>query len=233
MPLHSLNSSTLVWKLPLSFPPAHNVPRPRLLGTLVGSQVCPPPPPPPPLTSPRHYSLHVVQHPLRARMCGFGDKVSPRRVHLPTYLPSPRHRIAVPLHPLPLPRWSSAEKTTQLSTSSLSFLPPLFLPLTRIDSELDSSFFLVTVDLWSADGKREMNLVLHPSSSDRHVSTAPQKSRKHRGSVPSTASPRSDHPSPSTSSSTPSMAHDPRRSSLDSQVCITCSPKADGYRFAR
>lgn len=24
----------------------------------------------------RHYSLEVVQHPLRARMCGFGDKVS-------------------------------------------------------------------------------------------------------------------------------------------------------------
>lgn len=25
----------------------------------------------------RHYSLEVVQHPLRARMCGFGDKVRP------------------------------------------------------------------------------------------------------------------------------------------------------------
>lgn len=25
----------------------------------------------------RHYSLEVVQHPIRARMCGFGDKVSP------------------------------------------------------------------------------------------------------------------------------------------------------------
>lgn len=23
----------------------------------------------------RHYSLEIVQHPLRARMCGFGDKV--------------------------------------------------------------------------------------------------------------------------------------------------------------
>jgi hypothetical protein len=23
----------------------------------------------------RHYSLEVLQHPLRARMCGFGDKV--------------------------------------------------------------------------------------------------------------------------------------------------------------
>lgn len=29
----------------------------------------------------RHYSLEVVQHPIRARMCGFGDKV--RQRHLP------------------------------------------------------------------------------------------------------------------------------------------------------
>jgi hypothetical protein len=27
----------------------------------------------------RYYSLEVVQHPLRARMCGFGDKVCPMR----------------------------------------------------------------------------------------------------------------------------------------------------------
>ena len=26
---------------------------------------------------PRHYSLEIVQHPIRARMCGFGDKVGP------------------------------------------------------------------------------------------------------------------------------------------------------------
>jgi hypothetical protein len=25
----------------------------------------------------RHYSLEIVQHPIRARMCGFGDKVCP------------------------------------------------------------------------------------------------------------------------------------------------------------
>ncbi|KIM68943.1 hypothetical protein SCLCIDRAFT_1209162 [Scleroderma citrinum Foug A] len=30
--------------------------------------------------------------------------------------------------------------------------------------EVDCSFFLVTVDLWSADSVREMNLVMHPSS---------------------------------------------------------------------
>ena len=36
-------------------------------------------------------------------------------------------------------------------------------------SEIDYTFFLATVDLWSEDGKQEMNLVLHPTSSDRSV----------------------------------------------------------------
>lgn len=39
----------------------------------------------------------------------------------------------------------------------------IFMNTTR---EVDCSFFLCTVDLWSGDGKQEMNLVLHPSSSD-------------------------------------------------------------------
>ena len=34
----------------------------------------------------RHYSLEVVQHPLRARMCGFGDKASYRPSTLIQYL---------------------------------------------------------------------------------------------------------------------------------------------------
>ena len=44
-----------------------------------------------------------------------------------------------------------------------------FLPLTSEPSEIDYTFFLATVDLWSEDGKQEMNLVLHPTSSDRSV----------------------------------------------------------------
>ncbi|KAG5654602.1 hypothetical protein H0H81_011577 [Sphagnurus paluster] len=43
--------------------------------------------------------------------------------------------------------------------------------------DVDCSFFLVTVDLWSADGKHEMNLVLHPSSTERTY-IAPVKSRR-------------------------------------------------------
>ncbi|KAF8915366.1 velvet factor [Mucidula mucida] len=44
------------------------------------------------------------------------------------------------------------------------------------EKDVDCSFFLVTVDLWSADGKQEMNLVLHPSSSDRYIPQNPPKS---------------------------------------------------------
>ena len=40
--------------------------------------------------------------------------------------------------------------------------------LTPFFSDVDCSFFLVTVDLWSGDGKQETNLVLHPSSAERH-----------------------------------------------------------------
>jgi hypothetical protein len=50
-------------------------------------------------------------------------------------------------------------------------------------SEVDCSFFLVTVDLWSADGKHEMNLVLHPSSTDRYVPSHASKSKRKGMSV--------------------------------------------------
>ncbi|KAK2466037.1 hypothetical protein APHAL10511_001679 [Amanita phalloides] len=50
---------------------------------------------------------------------------------------------------------------------------------TLVDSEeVDYSFFLVTVDLWSEDGKQEMNLVLHPSSVERFIPTNSSKSKR-------------------------------------------------------
>ncbi|KAJ8518869.1 hypothetical protein ONZ45_g4125 [Pleurotus djamor] len=77
--------------------------------------------------------------------------------------------------------------------------------------EVDSSFFLVTVDLWSGDAKQEMNLVLHPSSSDRYVPTQPKPRR--RGT--STSAPQnSGHQTPSRS--TPAPQQFPSRS-RDSQ----------------
>ena len=53
-------------------------------------------------------------------------------------------------------------------------------------SDIDVAFFVVTVDLWSADGKQEMNLVLHPSSADRYVPTHVSKPRR-RGNVQSSS----------------------------------------------
>ncbi|KAI6130308.1 velvet factor-domain-containing protein [Pisolithus croceorrhizus] len=132
-----------------------------------------------------HYSLEVVQNPIRARMCGFGDK--DRR----------------PLAPAVV-----AKMIVRREDNSI----------VDVD-EVDCSFFLVTVDLWSADGSREMNLVLHPSStSDRYVPVGANKSKQHRGSNPSMSSPRSDHPSPSSSHSTPTSATEPSRIPMDAQL---------------
>ncbi|TFK55605.1 hypothetical protein OE88DRAFT_639058 [Heliocybe sulcata] len=97
------------------------------------------------------YSLDVVQHPIRARMCGFGDK--DRR---------------------PLAPAAVAKMIVRNPDGSL----------VEVD-DIDYSFFVVTVDLWSSDCKQEMNLVLHPSSSDRRT-----------GASGSAAASRSDEQSP-------------------------------------
>ncbi|PBL02871.1 hypothetical protein ARMGADRAFT_1159350 [Armillaria gallica] len=81
------------------------------------------------------YTLEVVQSPLRARTCGFGDK--DRR----------------PLAPAAVVKM--VVKREDDSTVDVD--------------DVDCSFFLVTVDLWSEDGKQEMNLVLHPSLAERYV----------------------------------------------------------------
>ncbi|KAI0082369.1 hypothetical protein K474DRAFT_1585794 [Panus rudis PR-1116 ss-1] len=118
----------------------------------------------------KHYSLEVVQHPIRARMCGFGDK--DRR----------------PLAP-------AAVAKMVVRREDNSIVDP---------DEVDCSFFLVTVDLWSSDGKHEMNLVLHPTSSDRYVpSAAPKVKRKATGGSSAPASQRSERQSPITAAPTP------------------------------
>ncbi|KAK0461815.1 velvet factor [Desarmillaria tabescens] len=92
------------------------------------------------------YALEVIQNPLRARMCGFGDK--DRR----------------PLAPAAVVKMVVKREDD-----------------TVVDvDEVDCSFFLVTVDLWSGDGKQEMNLVLHPSSSERYVQQTPKSSSNTR-----------------------------------------------------
>ena len=95
--------------------------------------------------------------------------------------------------------------------------------LTNLPSEVDCSFFLVTVDLWSADSVREMNLVMHPSSpADRCAPVGANKSKRLRGSNPTLPSPRSEHPSPPSSHSTPSSATEPSRIPMDQQVSPHC-----------
>lgn len=58
-------------------------------------------------------------------------------------------------------------------------------------SEVDCSFFLVTVDLWSGDGKHEMNLVLHPSSAERHPPPHSARPKRRGASNSSVSHPRS------------------------------------------
>ncbi|KZW03845.1 hypothetical protein EXIGLDRAFT_758164 [Exidia glandulosa HHB12029] len=91
-----------------------------------------------------HYSLEVIQNPIRARMCGFGDK--DRR----------------PLAPAAVAKMIVRDQDNNL---------------VDID-DIDVAFFVAAVDLWSPDGKREMNLVLHPSSADRYIPTQVSKPRR-------------------------------------------------------
>ncbi|KZS94111.1 hypothetical protein SISNIDRAFT_59558 [Sistotremastrum niveocremeum HHB9708] len=117
----------------------------------------------------RYYSLEVVQHPIRARMCGFGDK--DRR----------------PLAPAAVAKMNVRTRDNKL------------VPV----DDIDIAFFLVTVDLWSQDGKQEMNLVLHPSSADRYVPAQVSRPRRRppplppQGPPPSGSQTRSSMPSPS------------------------------------
>ncbi|KAJ7686085.1 velvet factor [Mycena rosella] len=108
-----------------------------------------------------YYSLEMVQHPLRARMCGFGDK--DRR---------------------PLAPAAVARMVVKRDDHSL----------VDVD-DVDCSFFLVTVDLWSEDGKHERNLVLHPSSGDRYVPVQTPKQRR-RGASSTAGPPRSGQQTP-------------------------------------
>src|ERR1700730_3793347 len=73
-------------------------------------------------------------------------------------------------------------------------------------SEVDCSFFIAMVDLWSADARQETNLVVHPSSTDRSAPSHSSKLRRRGGSV-SVAQSRSGNQSPIKSQSTPNLSH--------------------------
>lgn len=123
----------------------------------------------------KYYSLEVVQNPIRARMCGFGDK--DRR----------------PLAPAAVCKMIIKRE----DNSNVD------------EDEIDVSFFLVTVDLWSEDGKQEINLVLHPSSQDRIMnsySTQPKSRRRGTSVVTGPSSRPNHHQSPESSHSTPTTS---------------------------
>ncbi|KAH9943236.1 velvet factor-domain-containing protein [Epithele typhae] len=127
----------------------------------------------------KHYSLEVVQHPIRARMCGFGDK--DRR----------------PLAPAAVAKMIVRREDG-----------------TFVDvDEIDCSFFLVTVDLWSADGKHEMNLVLHPTSADRYVPANTPKGKRRGTVTQGSSNQRSSRQSPERSAPTPNTSQYPQPSS--------------------
>lgn len=69
--------------------------------------------------------------------------------------------------------------------------------------DVDCSFFLVTVDLWSGDGKQETNLVLHPSATDRYVTPNPVAKPARRRNT------SSSQQQPSSGSKTPAEASTP------------------------
>jgi hypothetical protein len=77
------------------------------------------------------YKLVVEQQPIRARMCGFGDK--DRR----------------PITPPPCIRLVVCDAKTGLEVDP---------------QDVDSTYFVLMVDLWNEDGSRAVNLVRHCSS---------------------------------------------------------------------
>ncbi|KAI4103310.1 MAG: hypothetical protein L6R37_003871 [Teloschistes peruensis] len=81
----------------------------------------------------RKYSLEISQEPIRARMCGFGDK--DRR----------------PITPPPCIRLVVRDAS------------PPFDPIDI--NNIDTSFFVLTVDLWNEKGNAEVNLVRHSQTS--------------------------------------------------------------------
>ncbi|KAI0650528.1 velvet factor-domain-containing protein [Trametes meyenii] len=149
----------------------------------------------------KHYSLEVVQNPIRARMCGFGDK--DRR---------------------PLAPAAVAKMIVRREDGSL----------VDVD-EIDCSFFLVTVDLWSSDGKHEMNLVLHPTSADRYVpANTPKNKRRGTVTASTTNQQRSSRQSPAPPAATPSTAQYSQQPSTGMTPYVQPSNtnySAQGYPF--
>lgn len=122
--------------LPLSQQPLqHQIPRMPHRQSESGPSVVPSGPGPAPYSTVfdgKIWSLSVMQQPIRARMCGFGDK--------------DRRPITPP--PCILLEVLDAETRQEINLN-----------------DIDTSFFVLTVDLWDASGTEEQNLVKNPANS--------------------------------------------------------------------
>ncbi|PQE20766.1 developmental regulator protein [Rutstroemia sp. NJR-2017a BBW] len=139
--------------LPLSRPPPQ-----EHLGSSEGlSSISPGAHPPNPIPRSlidggRKYELVVVQQPRRARMCGFGDK--DRR----PITPPPCVRLVI---------------TDSMTGKEIDVNSSVLLCWPNCSSEIEHGMYVLNVDLWSADGKQEVNLVRHSQTSPSISSTVP------------------------------------------------------------
>jgi len=161
-----------------------------------------------------HFSLDIIPSRSFNTLCAHVCAVSViRSVATPSFF-YPRHNLYFqdrrPLAPAAVAKMVVRKEDNSVVDVEYVFFAflhrPCLIPFLLL-RDIDCSFFLVTVDLWSADGKREMNLVLHPSSSaERYVATNAQKSRKPRSTDPP-SSPNIEQHSPASSHSTPNSVH--------------------------
>ncbi|KAF2499803.1 VeA-like protein [Lophium mytilinum] len=141
----------------------------------------------------RTYSLKVEQEPVRARMCGFGDK--DRR----------------PITPPPCIRLIVTDAKTGLE-----------IPF----DEVESTFFVLTVDLWDAEGTQEVNLV-------RHSSGAPSVSISN--STTTSYPPPPERPAPTHIYMVPAYSHPYNNMQQPAQsqaVQYGAPPPMQGYGYA-
>ncbi|KAL9107103.1 MAG: hypothetical protein Q9227_007969 [Pyrenula ochraceoflavens] len=104
----------------------------------------------------RIWSLVVEQQPIRARMCGFGDK--DRR----PITPPPCIRLVV------MDQATGKELDIKLATVRLI----LIVRMLTLASEIDTSYYVLTVDIWDEHGETEQNIVKTSTSGSPAISAA-------------------------------------------------------------
>ena len=110
------------------------------------------------------HRLIVEQQPKRARMCGFGDK--DRRPITP---PPCVKLVVTDAKGKEVDVKYVARSIPSPATPHVGEAPPILTM--RLASSIDHGMFVLNVDLWNADGTREVNLVRHSSGTPSISST--------------------------------------------------------------